>query len=458
MPHTIDKHTLQKYDVAGPRYTSYPTAPEWSPAVNASIYTAKLQAVGEGFKTLSVYIHLPFCEQLCYFCACNKVIRPKEEKVGNEYLDFLFKEIDLVVKQIGRRKQVKQLHWGGGTPTYLNEVQSSRLFEKLAQAFDIDKNGEIAIEIDPRTVTFEKLKHLRGLGFNRVSMGVQDFDPKVQDDINRIQPFEQVKQVNDWCRQLGFSSVNFDLIYGLPYQTRVTFGKTVDQVISLRPDRIALYSFAYVPWLSKPQNKFNLDAVPVHDEKLDIFIQSRDKLVAGGYLAIAMDHFALKTDDMAKAFEEGKLHRNFMGYTLKPADEFLGLGVSAIGYLENTYVQNVKVLPDYYERLNKGELPIERGKELSDDDRMRQWVINSLMCSFKIDKQAFFEEFDVDFGDYFADEALHLTQCAEDGLISQNRESIIVTDLGRIFIRNVCMGFDSYLRKKDGHKRFSRTV
>ncbi len=458
MPLLIDKQVLNKYDIAGPRYTSYPTAPEWSNAVDATTYAAKLKAFGQNDKTLSLYIHIPFCEQLCYFCACNKVIRAKDEKVGDEFLTHLFKEIDMVAAAIGSRKLVRQLHLGGGTPTFLSNGQLQKLFNKIQSLFDIDLKEEVAIEIDPRTVDFSKLKTLRDLGFNRVSMGVQDFDAKVQDDINRIQPFEQVKTVNQWCRDLKFESVNFDLIYGLPYQTKETFKNTVDLVIALRPDRIALYSFAYVPWLSKPQNKFNLEAIPVHDEKLDIFIQSRDNLLAHGYQAIAMDHFALTTDSMAKAFNEGKLHRNFMGYTVKPADEFIGLGPSAIGFLENTYVQNIKVLPDYTERVTQGHLPIERGKVLSQDDQIRQWVINRLMCQFELNKADFFKAFGYEFEDYFINESQHIHDCIEDGLLKEDHERLAVTDLGRIFIRNVCMGFDWYLRQKDGHKRFSRTV
>ncbi|MDE2214412.1 MAG: oxygen-independent coproporphyrinogen III oxidase [Candidatus Omnitrophica bacterium] len=454
----IDKNTLQKYDVAGPRYTSYPTAPQWSDEVTAQTYASVLKAFGQNDKTLSLYIHVPFCEQLCYFCACNKVIRAREEKVGDEFLEHLFTEMGLVAGFIGRRKLIRQLHWGGGTPTFLSEEQSEKLFTRIRSLFDIDFNEEIAIEIDPRTVTQNKLKVLRGLGFNRISMGVQDFDAKVQDDINRIQPYEQVAQVHRWCRDLNFKSVNYDLIYGLPYQTRETFKKTVDLVIGLRPDRIALYSFAYVPWLSKPQNKFNLQAIALHDEKLDIFIQSRENLLAHGYQAIAMDHFALTTDDMAKAFNQGLLYRNFMGYTLKPADEYLGLGPSAIGFLEKTYVQNVKVLPDYYDSLSKGRLPVERGKQLSPDDQVRQWVINSLMCGFKVDKGVFFDTFGYEFEDYFDQEHRHIRDCIEDGLLCEDPRRITVTDLGKIFIRNVCMGFDHYLRQKDGHRRFSRTV
>lgn len=454
----IDKQSIQKYDIAGPRYTSYPTAPEWSKDVTADVYTDKLKAFGQNDKTLSLYIHIPFCEQLCYFCACNKVIRTNEEKVGDEFLSHLFKEMEMVALRIGRRKLIRQMNWGGGTPTYLSETQIKKLFAKIQSLFDIDFKEEIAIEVDPRTVTQGKLKVLRELGFNRISMGVQDFDKKVQDSINRIQSIEEVRQINGWCRDLRFASINLDLIYGLPYQTRETFKRTVDLVIGIKPDRIALYSFAYVPWVSKPQSKFNLDAIPVQDEKLDIFIQSRENLLAHGYQAIAMDHFALSTDDMAKAFNAGKLHRNFMGYTLKPADEFIGLGPSAIGFLENTYAQNVKVLPEYYELIAKGHLPIERGKVLSQDDIIRQWVINRLMCKFEANKEEFFTKFGFEFEKYFADESQHIRDCIEDGLIMEDSQGIKVTDLGKIFVRNICMGFDWYLRQKDGHRRFSRTV
>ncbi len=455
---SISKESIIKHDVAGPRYTSYPTAPEWNSHFAVDDYKTCLKAFGQTDKTLSLYIHVPFCEQLCYFCACNKVIRAQDPAVGDEFLKYLFKEIELISASIGRRPVVKQLHWGGGTPSYLSVEQSQRLMTKLHQHFVVDLDGEIAIEVDPRTVTDIKLTALRQLGFNRISLGVQDFDEKVQDDINRIQPFDYVKRIYDKARSLKFASINFDLIYGLPYQTRETFGKTVDMVIGLKPDRIALYSFAYVPWLSKPQNKFNLEAIPVQDEKLDIFLQSRQKLLDSGYLAIAMDHFALITDDMAKAFNEGTLHRNFMGYTLKPADEFIGLGPSAIGFLENSYIQNIKVLPEYYASLGKNEIPIERGKALSNDDQIRQWVINHLMCAFKIDKVAFNKRFNCSFDEYFINEGQHIRDCIEDGLIRLDGQTILVTDLGRIFVRNVCMGFDWYLRQKNGHKRFSRTV
>jgi oxygen-independent coproporphyrinogen-3 oxidase len=386
------------------------------------------------------------------------VIRAKEEKVGDEFLAYLFKEIDLIAGLLQRRKKVLQLHWGGGTPTFLSEGQIERLFLKIQSVFEIELTGEIGIEIDPRTVTQNKLKVLRRLGFNRISIGVQDFDEKVQDDINRIHPYEQVAEVHQWCRDLKFTSVNYDLVYGLPYQTRHTFKKTVDQVIGLKPDRIALYSFAYLPWMVKPQNKFNIDAIPVHEEKLDIFLDSRENFLNHGYQAIAMDHFALTSDAMAKAFNEGTLSRNFMGYTLKSADEFIGLGPSAISFLEEAYAQNTKILPEYYKEIAQGRLPVERGKLLNEDDRIRQWVINSLMCQFQVDKKSFFDKFGLAFEDYFPQEGEHIRVCTADGLIRDHSQRIEVTDMGKIFIRNICMGFDYYLRQKNGHHQFSRTV
>ncbi len=455
---TIDKETILKFDTPGPRYTSYPTAPEWNNDVGALTYQEKLKSFSQSPKTLSLYVHIPFCQSMCYYCACNVVIRRMDEKYGDEYIDYLSKEIDLVTRVIGRTKDLKQLHWGGGTPTFLNERQIERLFKKIRQSFNLDKNGEIAIEIDPRTIDQSKVKKLRELGFNRVSMGVQDFDREVQRQVNRVQPFEIVKDFYDWCRELKFESVNFDLIYGLPGQTKVLFKDTVKKVIALKPDRVALYSFAYVPWLKKHQTKLHEEDFPQSDEKLDIFLQARAQFLSGGYQAIAMDHFALSQDEMAKAFQEGKLYRNFMGYTVKPADEYIGLGLTAIGFLENTYIQNHKTLAEYYGSLKDNELPIERGKVLTFDDQIRQWVISRLMCHFELSKSEFTKKFEVDFDVYFAQEEAHMDYCLKEGLISFVEKGIRVTDLGKIFIRNVCMGFDWYLRQNKAERRFSRTV
>ncbi len=454
----IDKNTILKYDSPGPRYTSYPTAPEWQDHFSQADYRAKLKAFGLSTKTLSVYVHLPFCVSMCTFCACNVVIRPNDQKYAEEYLQHLFAEIDLVREAIGKKALVKQLHWGGGTPNFLSVDQLQRLFYKIKSSFEVDLNQEVAVEIDPRTVTVEKIKVLREAGFNRVSMGVQDFEPQVQGAINRIQPFVKVKAVYDLCRQLGFQSVNFDLIYGLPYQTLQSFRKTVEQVAELKPDRIALYSFAYVPWLKKHQKKIVVDTLPENDLKLDIFLLARNKFLSWGYQAIAMDHFALTEDELAVAYRSGKLYRNFMGYTVKPADEYIGLGMTAIGFLENAFIQNQKTLPDYYAALKERKLPVERGKDLSPDDLRRQWVINSLMCQFKVDSLRFQELFNERFEDYFAAEEGHLAKCLAEGLLEREGQDFRVTELGKIFIRNVCMGFDWYLRQSQGHKKFSKTI
>ncbi len=454
----IDKATILKFDVPGPRYTSYPTAPEWSASVDNQIYHQKLQEFGQSKKTLSLYVHVPFCESLCYFCGCTMNVRKNEERVGNEYLDCLEKEIDLVAQKIATRATVRQLHWGGGTPSFLSEQQMTRLYKKIESVFDIDPLGEIAIEVDPRRVTKSKINCLRQLGFNRISIGLQDFDPVVQKYLNRVQPLEFVKQFYETCRQTGFQSINFDLIYGLPLQTVKSFALTVGDVIALRPDRIALYSFAYVPWLKKHQNKIDKAKLPSNDQKLEIFLNAREAFLQNGYQAIAMDHFALMDDELCKAFQSGRLHRNFMGYTVKPADEYIGLGPSAIGFLEGTFFQNYKTIPQYYKFLKDGCLAVERGKNLTEDDLIRQWVIKSLICQFQIDKKVFSEHFSLDFDGYFESEKKHLAKCLDDGLVSFADQKIVVTDLGKIFVRNICMGFDWYLQQKTSHKLFSKTI
>lgn len=454
----INKETILRFDKPGPRYTSYPTAPEWSETVQAQAYIEKLSQFGRSNKTLSLYVHIPFCESLCYFCGCTMNVRKSEERYGNEYLDYLKKEISLISQAIGRKPVVRQLHWGGGTPSFLSEAQMIQLFQEIQNHFTIDFEGEVAIEVDPRRVTRSKVETLRKLGFNRISIGLQDFDPTVQEHVNRIQPFAMVKDFNDWCRAVKFESVNFDLIYGLPYQTPESFQKTMKQVLSLRPDRVALYSFAYVPWLKKHQSKIDAQKLPTTDQKLEIFLNAREAFLKNGYESIAMDHFALTTDELTKAFHKGKLHRNFMGYTVKPADEYIGLGTSAIGFLEKTFFQNYKTIPEYYRFLKQGQLPVERGKGLSHDDEIRQWVIARLMCQFELDKNEFNKKFHTDFDVYFEDEQAHIERCVTDGLLQKDEARLLVTDLGKIFVRNICMGFDWYLKQEKGHKRFSKTV
>lgn len=454
----ITRETIQKFDRPGPRYTSYPTAPVWDASVDSSVYIEKLKIFGRSGKTLSLYIHIPFCESLCRFCACHVLIHRQDEKYGDEYLRHLFAEIDLACRHIGRKVTVRQLHWGGGTPTFLSQGQIERLYGKLKDNFDIRPEGEIAIEIDPRTIDLPKLQLLRKLGFNRLSMGVQDFDPLVQQAVNRIQPFEQVRQFTGWARDLGFASINFDLIYGLPKQTRGSFDETMKKVLELRPERVALYSFAYLPWLKKHQLNFSQADLPAPDEKLDIFLSARGQFLEAGYNAIAMDHFALAGDELSRAYVNNRLYRNFMGYTVKPADEFIGLGLTSIGFLENTFFQNAKILKDYYSALDAGRLPVERGKDLSADDIIRQYVITQLMCHFNVDKEAFAAKFATAFDDYFSAEAEHIRYCEAEGLVYNTPGRIEVTDFGRVFVRNICMGFDFYLRQKEAVQRFSQTI
>ncbi len=455
---SIDKALIQKFNRPGPRYTSYPTAPEWRDDFTDEDYRGKLRSFAVGDKTLSLYVHLPFCQSLCYFCACNVLIRDPESRVGDQYLGYLFKEIDLVCSMLGEKRNVKQLHWGGGTPTFLNESQIARLFEKITASFDVDLAQEIAVEIDPRTIDRKKLAMIRTLGFNRVSMGIQDFDAAVQRHVNRVQPFETVERLCSWCREERFQSINVDLIYGLPGQSRESFRHTVERVVELKPDRIALYSFAHVPWLKKHQQKLDTAKLPMPEEKLDIFLMAREGFMGNGYQAIAMDHFALNNDELTRAYKNGTLYRNFMGYTVKPADEYLGIGLSSIGYLESTYVHNHKVLKDYYRCLDEGRLPVHRGIVLSEDDRMRQWVINALMCRFCVDKEAFRKKFRSSFDEYFQEEQPHIERCRREGLLREDKGLLKATETGKIFIRNVCMGFDRYLRTRKENQRFSRTV
>jgi oxygen-independent coproporphyrinogen-3 oxidase len=454
----IDKATVRKFDRPGPRYTSYPTAPVWDSRVNETVYRNKLRRFGESDKTLSLYVHIPFCQTLCSYCACNVVVRKQEDRHGDEYLDHIGKEIEMVSAAIGRAMPVKQLHWGGGTPTFLNQRQIERLHDKISRHFAIEPDAETAIEIDPRTIDRPKLQTLRRLGFNRASLGVQDFNFEVMAGVNRFQTYDMVKELYYWCRELDFKSINFDLIYGLPGQSAAIFSDTADRVAELAPDRIALYSFAYLPDLKKHQKKFSARGLPTADAKLEMFLNAREIFLKKGYAAVAMDHFARQGDEMARAFRKNRLYRNFMGYTVKPADEFIGLGLTAIGFLEKTFTQNVKVLPAYYEQIKAGRLPVERGMELDRDDEIRQYVITQLMCHFYLSKTAFREKFGLSFDEYFQNESGHLNQCQKDGLLGLSDTDIRITGTGKIFIRNVCMGFDRYLRQPRFPRTFSNTV
>jgi oxygen-independent coproporphyrinogen III oxidase len=455
---TLTKEIINKFNIEGPRYTSYPTAPVWTKDYTHSSYILTLKRLASEKKPLSLYLHIPFCEKRCYFCACNVVIKKQNVKFGDTYLDYLEKEIAMVTSILGEGYPVKQIHIGGGTPTYLSDVQLTRLGNMLSDAFNLDDIYEQSIEVDPRSVDPARLDFIRTLGFNRISFGIQDMNPKVQDAINRHHTLEEIDMLMYAAKELKFLSVNCDLIYGLPFQSRNDFKHTVDQIISLKPDRIALYSFALVPWLHSHQKLISEDSLPDADTKLDLFLQSREQFLESGYTSIAMDHFALATDDLATAFDKGTLYRNFMGYTTLATDDYLGLGVSSIGYAGNSFIQNTKDLKEYYALIDSGVLPTERGYSLSEDDLMRQWIIHHLMCSFKIDKIQFQTQFNVAFDESFSDCATHLKQCEVDGLLLIQGNDIVVTDLGKLFVRNIAMGFDAYFDSQKKVQQFSKTV
>jgi len=410
---------------------------------------------------LSLYVHIPFCDERCSYCGCNVVITKKRE-VAARYLDYLEREIAMLADHLPRRRRVSQYHWGGGTPTYLAPDQMERLHRRVVERFEVDAQGELAIEIDPRVTTPEQLALLRDLGFNRISMGVQDFDPRVQQAVNRNQSEPQTRAVYAACRELGFASINLDLIYGLPLQTPESFDRTMRSVVELRPDRLAVYSYAYVPWMKAHQKRIEVEELPAPAVKLRLFCIARERMLEAGYAPIGMDHFALPTDEMAAAVARRELYRNFMGYTVRMGTDMVGVGVSAIGDVRSSFAQNEKKLSTYYAALDAGRFPIERGYVLDEDDRIRRDVIRQLMCNAWLDRRDVERRFGIDFGTYFAAELAELT--APDGPVAHGfvevgPDHLAVVGDGRLFLRNVCMTFDRYLRLKDPSARmFSRTV
>jgi oxygen-independent coproporphyrinogen-3 oxidase len=456
----ITASLLAKYDRPGPRYTSYPTAIEFHEGFTPERYLEKLdEAARSPQEPLSIYVHLPFCRERCTFCGCNVIITQKPG-VADAYLDDLEREIDLVGARLGKRTRIVQYHWGGGTPTYLTLDQMRRVWNATAKRFTMEPGAEIAIEVDPRVTTRPQAELLRELGFNRISMGVQDFDPEVQEAVNRRQSFEETRDLHLYLRELGFESINFDLIYGLPHQTTTGFRRTIEQVLELRPDRVACYSYAFVPWIKAHQKATHAEDLPSRDVKLELFGIAHEKFISGGYEQIGMDHFALSTDSLAVAARERTLFRNFMGYTTHPAKDSVGFGVSAIGDLGGAFAQNTKKLNRYKDALDRGLPPIERGFERSKDDEVRRAVIQSLMCNFHLDIPALERAEGIDFADYFADSLKALDDGpGAHGFVTRTPQAIDVTDRGRLFVRNVCMEFDAYLKGREGDKPiFSRTV
>ena len=458
---SVAAETLRRFDKPGPRYTSYPTAVEFQEGVGSADYHKGLgeNDAAEPEAPLSVYVHLPFCEARCLFCACNVVISQRED-VGEQYLEYLKREIDLVAAELPNRRDLVQLHWGGGTPTYFSPDQLEGLFEHLTRHFTIRQDAEVAIELDPCVTTRDHLDRLAALGFNRISLGVQDFTDEVQAAIERNQTFEETRDLLEHARGIGFDEgVNFDLVYGLPGQRVETFAASLDRVLELRPDRLALYSFAFVPWLKAHQRKIDTNSLPSPDIKLELYLAALQTLLGAGYRAIGMDHFALPSDELSVASLEGRLARNFMGYTVKPATAALAFGITGIGDLGTGYFQNYKRLSTYYKAIDAGELPIERGCLLDDDDRVRRWVITQLMCNFRVSKAEVMERFAVDFDAYFVGDLAKLGEVRDEGFVVDTPEQLEVRGSGRLFVRNIAMAFDRYLEAAVAKKPvFSRTV
>ncbi|MFZ0463971.1 MAG: oxygen-independent coproporphyrinogen III oxidase [Candidatus Acidiferrales bacterium] len=454
----VSEDFLAKYNRPGPRYTSYPTAPVWDEKFGQPDLQEFFAKADNAASPVSLYMHLPFCESLCLFCACNVVIQ-KDKKAAIPYLESLKTEIDHVSRFVSRGREVVQFHWGGGTPTYLSPEQLDDLFRHTRERFSFAPNSEIGVEVDPRVTSRAHLEMLRKLGFNRLSMGIQDFTPEVQKTINRVQPFELTRDLILAARELGFGSINVDLIYGLPYQTAASFSDSVDKVLQLAPDRIAMFSYAHVPWLRKQQGAFQ-GHLPEGMEKFHIFKAGIRKFTEARYVYIGMDHFARPSDELAMAQRERTLYRNFQGYTTKAGADLYGMGVSAISSIGAAYAQNDRAVAPYQSTVAERGAATMRGYRLNADDIVRREVITKLLCHAVIRKPEIEDKFQIPFDDYFANEIRELEPMRDDGLVLLDRDEIIVTTLGRIFIRNLAMPFDRYLReqKMDARPLFSKTL
>ena len=459
-PAVLSEELLRRFDTPGPRYTSYPTADRFHDGFTSSMVEEALReraAAGRALGPLSVYVHIPFCESVCYYCACNKVVTRHHERAA-EYLDALDTEIRLVTRALGTDQRVSQLHFGGGTPTFLSDAELERVMLSLHHAFDIVAGAEMSIEVDPRTVTPQRLGLLRALGFNRVSFGVQDFDPDVQKAVHRVQPFESVRDLVAGARKLRFDSINADLIYGLPLQTAASFARTVEQIGELRPDRIALYAYAHLPQRFKPQRRIVAAELPDGARRVAMLGSAVRGFLARGYTHVGMDHFALPGDALAIAKREGRLQRNFQGYSTQPDCDLVALGVSAIGRIGASYHQNAKTLPEYHEALAAGRLPVVRGLALDADDLLRRDVIMAIMCQGRLDFAAIERSHGVDVAGRFAAELAELEPLADAGLVERDAGAIRVTTAGWYVVRAVAMVFDRYLLGDRARDRFSRIL
>ncbi len=457
----FDAELIRRYDQAGPRYTSYPTAVQFNEAFGESQYRrwAAITNDETSPRPLSLYFHIPFCTTVCFYCACNKVAT-KNRTLAIPYLEHLYSEIAAQGTLFGKQRLVDQLHWGGGTPTFLNQEQMAELMTVTAQHFSLrdDDEGEYSIEIDPREADEDSVQILRQLGFNRMSLGVQDFEPRVQKAVNRIQSEEQTWKVLQAARRNGFKSVSLDLIYGLPFQTVESFARTLDRVIAADPDRISVFNYAHLPSLFKPQRRINADDLPSPSQKLAILKSTIERLTHAGYVYIGMDHFAKPQDELAIAQRNHQLYRNFQGYSTHAGCDLIAMGITAISSVGNSYSQNVRKLDEYYREIDQQRLPILRGIELNEDDLLRRQVISDLICHFYLDIADLEARFDIDFQDYFAREIERLRVMQEGGLVTLEEGSITVQPKGRLLIRNICMVFDHYLSAEEPRGTFSKVI
>jgi oxygen-independent coproporphyrinogen-3 oxidase len=455
----FDQELIARYDGRGPRYTSYPTALQFDERLTVGQYKMAARTSNESQRPLSLYVHIPFCESLCYYCACNKIVTRTAERV-DKYLGHLFREIELQGSLFDDDRIVEQLHFGGGTPTYLSVEQLCGLMTHIAGSFKLDHSNqrEFSIEVDPRTVNAATIKVLVDLGFNRLSLGIQDFDPVVQKAVNRIQSAEDVRALVDHSRAAGFESVSFDLIYGLPNQSVESFDRTVDKVIAMQPDRLAVYNYAHLPGRFKGQRMIREEDIPLPETKLQILDHTISRLTDAGYVYIGMDHFALPDDELVKAQNNNTLQRNFQGYSTHRECDLVALGVSAIGHIGNTYAQNTTTTMEYEAMLEAGRLPVKRGIEVDADDQLRAKVIQQLMCHDRLDFADFGARNNIDFKAYFATEVSRLEPLADDGLILLGPEGTQITPKGRLLLRSIAMTFDRYLADDSNDGRFSRAI
>lgn len=447
---------LPRYDGPGPRYTSYPTAPVWTPAYGADDFARDLPSLASD-AALSLYAHVPFCSSLCHFCACNRIIT-RDAALPERYLDAIAREIDAVRALVAAPAPAAQLHWGGGTPTHLSPPQIRRLFHAMTDAFPLRADAEVSIEVDPRVTTQEQVETLRELGFDRISLGVQDVEARVQEAIHRIQPASMTADLVEGARRAGFASVNLDLIYGLPFQREESFERTLDTVIAIGPDRIALYSYAHVTWVAKQQRGFERQDLPDAATKLRILLLAIRRLLRAGYVYIGMDHFALPDDDLALAQDRGGLHRNFMGYTTHADSDLIGLGVSAISHIGATFSQNPRDLPSWEAAVDAGRLPVCRGMHMTADDQLRAELIQHLMCQGEVPIDALERRYGIVFADYFRDALGRLQPLIDDGLVRADAAHIEATARGRLLLRNIAMCFDRYLDRPGAPIKFSRAI